>query len=352
MKRHSGTCISRFDRGGINALPDTSVRRRRVVLGGLASATLPAMPVFGQGRAGFPDGSLHIIVSAAAGGNLDVTMRALATRMADTLGASIVVENRAGGNSLPATRLVKDKPADGHTLLAMSNTFVISANFIANPGYDPLKDFAGIGMMNRLPMLLVTSAQKPIKSLSALIELARSRPGGVSFASSGIGTATHLPAAMLEQQAGIRMLHVPYKGNAPAIADVLSGRVDIIFDPISTAGPLVRDGRYTALGITTPGRSPLFPGVPTIAELGFPGFDFTVYTGLVAPAGTPRPVVARWHDALRRATSSADFRESFGQLGTELYTDATPEQFDAFLRNEVARYAKLVKEANIKPETL
>lgn len=329
-----------------------SPRRRRLLGASLASATLSPSPVRAQARAGFPNGPLRIIVSAAAGGNLDVTVRALATRMADTLGTTIVVENRAGGNSLPATRFVKDGPADGTTLLAMSNTFVISANFIANPGYDPIKDFTGIGLMNRLPMLLVTSTQKPIRSLAALIELAKSRPAAVSYASSGIGTATHLPAAMLEQQTGIRMLHVPYKGNAPAIADVLGGRVDIIFDPISTAGSLVRDGRFTALGISTPNRSPLFPGIPTIAEQGFPGFDFTVYTGLVAPAGTPKPVVARWHEALLKASSSPDLRDTFGRLGTELYTDAAPDLFDALLRNEVARYAKLVQDAGIKPEVL
>ena len=330
------------------------LRRRLLGASLVSAATLSPSLARAQSRAGMPTGPLRIIVSAAAGGNLDVTVRALATRMADTLGTSIVVENRAGGNSLPATRFVKDGPADGSTLLAMSNTFVISANFIANPGYDPIKDFAGIGLMNRLPMLLVTSANanKPIASLAALIDLARSRPAAVSYASSGIGTATHLPAAMLEQQAGFKMLHVPYKGNAPAIADVLGGRVDVIFDPISTAGPLVRDGRFTALGITTPTRSPLFPNIPTIAELGFPGFDFTVYTGLIAPAATPKPVVARWHEALAKAAAAPDLREQFAHLGTELFTHATPELFDDYLRAEVIRYAKLVKDANIKPETL
>lgn len=297
----------------------------------------------------FPSKPIRIIVSAAAGGNLDITVRALTVRMAPILGQSFVVENRAGGNSLPATRMVKEMPGDGYTLLGMSNTFVISPNFILNTGYDPNKDFTPVGLMNRLPMLMVTSAQSPVKTFAAFLDAARKKENAVSFASAGIGTATHLPAALLEQRAGIRMLHAPYKGNAPAIADVLAGRVDTIFDPISTSAQLVRDGRFIALGISTPTRSPLMPDVPTIAEQGFPGFDFTVYTGLIAPAGTPRAVLGKLHDALHRATSSAEIKESFLKGGTEAYTHPTPEAFGEYLATEVARYAKLVKDANIKP---
>lgn len=231
----------------------------------------------------------------------------------------------------------------------MSNTFVISPNFILNPGYDPVKDFAPVGLMNRLPMLMVTSSQSSFKTLSAFIEQARKKENAVSFASSGIGTATHLPAALLEQRAALQMLHIPYKGNAPAIADVLSGRVDVIFDPINTSAPYVRDGRFIALGISTPTRSAMLPNVPTIAEQNFPGYDFTVYTGLVAPVGTPRAAVYRLHDALFKATSAPDLRENFAKGGTELFTHPSPEIFADYLKNEVARYAKLVKDANIKP---
>ena len=178
---------------------------------------------------------------------------------------------------------------------------------------------------------------------------ARRKENAMSYASSGVGTATHLPAALLEQRAGIRMLHAPYKGNAPAIADVLAGRVDTIFDPISTSAQHVREGRFIALGISTPARSPLMPDVPTIAEQGFPGFDFTVYTGLIAPAGTPRAVRARLHYALAKATGLAEIKESFQKGGTEAFTHASPEAFGEFLAAEVARYAKLAKDANIKP---
>ncbi len=297
----------------------------------------------------YPSKPIRIIVSAAAGGNLDLTVRALTLRMAPILGQSFIVENRAGGNSLPATRMVKDMPADGYTLLGMSNTFVISPNFILNTGYDPVKDFTPVGMMNRLPMLLVTSTNSPVKTFAAFMEAARRKENAMSYASSGVGTATHLPAALLEQRAGIRMLHAPYKGNAPAIADVLAGRVDTIFDPISTSAQHVREGRFIALGISTPARSPLMPDVPTIAEQGFPGFDFTVYTGLIAPAGTPRAVRARLHYALAKATGLAEIKESFQKGGTEAFTHASPEAFGEFLAAEVARYAKLAKDANIKP---
>jgi len=327
-----------------------SPQRRRFLSSGLLSATTIVIPRLGFAQDSFPNKPIRIIVAAAAGGNLDITVRVIALRMSETLGQSFVIENRAGGNSLPATRFVKESAADGYTLLAMSNTMVISPNFIAKPGYDTIKDFVGVGMMNRLPMLLVTSSQKPDKTFSAFLERARLKPDQVSFASSGIGTATHLPAAMLEQHGRLKMLHIPYKGNAPAIADVLSGRVDVLFDTISTSVAYVREGRFIALGITTPNRSPLFPNVPTIAEMGFPGYDFTVYTGLVAPVGTPSVVVRRLHDALQKATAAPELRESFLRSGTELFTHPTPELFTDYLQNEVTRYAKLVKDANIKPE--
>jgi len=301
------------------------------------------------GSAGFPEKPIRVIISAAAGGNLDVTVRVVGQRMGATLGQTLVMENRAGGNSLPATRLVKDAAPDGYTLLAMSNTFVISPNFILNPGYDAARDFAAIGLMNRLPMLMVTSSKSPHKTFAAFMNAARTKADAVSFASSGIGTATHLPAALLEQRANLKMLHIPYKGNAPAIADVLSGRVDVIFDPISTSAQHVRDGRFIALGISTTTRSPTMPEVPTIAEQGFPGYDFTVYTGLVAPAGTPVPVVHRLHDALLKATSLPDVREGFAKGGTEAATHPSAEAFAEFIKSELARYAKLVKDANIKP---
>ena len=321
----------------------------RNMLSGMFVFSLGVAPLAQAAEESFPNKPIRIIVSAAAGGNLDITVRALVPRMAAVLGTSFIVENRAGGNSLPATRLVKDMPADGYTLLGMSNTFVISPNFIVNPGYDPVKDFAPIGLMNRLPMLMVTSASNSARTFAAFMEQARRKDEAVSFASSGIGTATHLPAALLEQRAGVKMLHVPYKGNAPAIADVLSGRVDVIFDPISTSAQYVRDGRFVALGISTPTRSSTMPEVPTIAEQGFPGFDFTVYTGLIAPAGTPRAIINRLHDALIKATAAPEIKENFSKGGTEAFTHPTPEIFAEYLKNETARYAKLVKDSNIKP---
>ena len=331
----------------MNAARQTIRSTRNLALAGtVAWGVLSALPA--QAQDAFPSKPVRVIISAAAGGNLDVTVRALGVRMAATLGQSMIMENRAGGNSLPATRFVKEAPPDGYTILAMSNTFVISPNFILNTGYE-LKDFAPIGLMNRLPMLMVTSAQSPNKTFAAFIAAARAKENALSYAPSGIGTATHLPAALLEQRANIRMVHAPYKGNAPAIADVLAGRVDTIFDPISTSVQYVKDGRFIALGISTPTRSPMLPNVPTIAEQGFPGYDFTVYTGLVAPANTPRAAVARLHDALFKATAAADLKEQFAKGGTELFTHPSPEAFTDYLREEIARYAKLVKDANIKP---
>jgi len=280
---------------------------------------------------------MRIIISAAAGANLDTTVRNLAARMSDILGQPVVAENRAGGNSLPATRLVKQAPPDGYTILTMSNTFVISPNFIRDASYDPVKDFVGIGLMNWVPLLMVTRASAPDKTLREFVTRVQQRPNQLSYASAGIGTATHLPAAMFTEQAGLKMINVPYKGNAPAIADVLSGRVDVIFDSISTSAPLVREGKFRALAGTTEKRSPVFPDLPTLAESGFPGYEFAVYTGLIAPAGTPPAVVAKWHAALYKVTSSPELRESFLRTGTELRTAETPGHFSEFLKREVAR---------------
>ena len=180
----------------------------------------------------------------------------------------------------------------------------------------------------------------PDMRMKDFIARAKQSPGKLSYASGGLGTTTHVAAAMLTQQAGLQVLHVPYKGNAPAIPDVLSGQVNVIFDPVNSAGPLVRDGKFRALGFTSSRHTPLFPNVPTIAEQGQAGYDFSIYTGLVAPAGTPKDVLAKLHDALMKATSSAELRERFSKDGTELLTGDSTDQFNEFLRLEVTRYAK------------
>ena len=296
----------------------------------------------------YPTKPIRIILPAAAGGNLDITARIIGQKMAESLGQPVIVANIP--NALTATRTAATSAADGYTLLAIANTFAIAPSVTLNPGYDPVKDFTGIGSMNRVPLLMVTAAASPDESLKDFVSRAKARPGALSFASGGMGTTTHLAAAMYFQQAGLQLLHVPYKGNAPAIPDVVSGQVNVIFDPINTSGPMVREGKFRALGFTSNRRSQLFPNVPTIAEQGLPGFNFAIYTGLVAPAGVPREIIAKLHDALSKAIASPELRERFSRDGTELSVGETPEQYTEFLREETLRYVKVVSDAGIKKE--
>lgn len=301
-------------------------------------------------EAPFPSKPIHVIVPAGTGGNLDLTARVIGQHMSETLGQAFVIENRAGGNALTGTRMVQKAAPDGYTLLAISNTFAISPSVIANTGYDPVKDFSGIGLMNSVSLLAVVSAVTPYRTLQDYVTAAKASPGKLSYASGGTGTTTHLAAAMFAEQAGLQLLHVPYKGNAPAIPDVLSGQVLIIFDPINTSSPLVKEGKFRALGYTGSRRAALHPEVPTVAELGYPGYEFSIYTGLVAPAGTPREVIARLHAALSKARGSKELRDRFVREGTEMSADDSVEQFNEFLRREVTRYTSVVKAANIKVE--
>lgn len=298
----------------------------------------------------FPNKPIRVIVPAGAGGNLDLTVRVVGGKMGEILGQPLVIVNQAGGNALLGTRAAATSPPDGYTLLAISNTFAISPSVMLTPGYDPVKDFTGIGLMNGVPELMVTASASPDRSMKDFVTRAKLQPGKLSYASGGLGTTTHVVAAMFMQQLGLDVLHVPYKGNAPAIPDLLSGQVNVIFDPINTSGPLVREGKFRALGFTSSQRSPVFPNVPTIAEQGIAGFDFAIYTGLVAPAGTPREVIAKLHAALMKVTSSPELRERFSKDGTELLTGNSTDQFNEFLRQEVTRYATVVSDAGIVKE--
>lgn len=301
-------------------------------------------------EAPFPNKPVHVVVPTGTGGNLDITARVFAQLMGDALGQNFIVDNRPGGNLLIGTRIVQKSPPDGYTLLAISNTFAISPSVIRDPGYDPGKDFTGIGLMNSVSLMAVTSATLPYRTLPDLIAAVKKAPGALPFASGGTGTTTHLAAAMFLNQTGLSMVHVPYKGNGPALPDVLSGRVHVIFDPINTSAAYISDGRFRALGYTASRRAAQFPNVPTIAEQGFPGYEFSIYTGLIAPAGTPPEALSRLHAAMGKVKSSTELRDRFAREGTELAADQPMAQFNDFLRREVERYTTVVKAANIPVE--
>jgi tripartite-type tricarboxylate transporter receptor subunit TctC len=313
-------------------------------------AVLCPATALAQPAADYPGRSIRVIVPLAAGGNVDIVARAIAEPVGKTLGQPVLVENRPGASSLVGTQFVARSAPDGYTLLAVANTFATVPLVVANAGYDPLKDFAGVTQTCLVPQVLVANPAVPAQSVGELIALAKAQPGRVSYATSGNGSTGHMAAEMLARQAGIRMLHVPYKGNSQAIVDVIGGQVSVMFDQVSTSAPQVKAGKLRALGVTSLKRSPLLPDVPTLDESGVPGYEDITFNGLVAPAGTPRDALARVQQAVARAVAAPDLYNRFIERGVELKASASPEEFGAYVKAEVEKKSRLAREAGIKPE--
>jgi tripartite-type tricarboxylate transporter receptor subunit TctC len=299
---------------------------------------------------GYPSRAVRIVVPFAPGGNVDLVARAVAPPLAQTLGQQVIVDNRPGASGLVGTHLVAKSPPDGYTVLAMANTFAVVPSLMSNPGYDPLKDFAAISLTCRVPQVLVVNPALPVRSVKELVALAKARPGEISYASAGTGGTGHMAAELFNRHAGLKMLHVPYKGNAQAIVDVISGQVTMMFDQVSTSAPHIRAGKLRALAVTSLERSPLFPELPTVDESGVRGFEDITFNGLVAPAGTPGDVVARLHAGIVKAVRVPELHKRFLERGVELAASASPEDFAAYIRTEFVKKAKLAREAGIKVE--
>jgi tripartite-type tricarboxylate transporter receptor subunit TctC len=300
--------------------------------------------------AGYPGRAVRIIVPLAAGGNVDIVARTVADQIAKSLGQPVVVENRPGASSLVGTLLVARSAPDGYTLLAMANTFATVPLIIPNPGYDPLKDFAAITLTCLVPQVLDVNPALPVHSVRELIALAKSQPGKISYASSGNGSTGHMAAELFSRQAGIRMLHVPYKGNSQALIDVIGGQVAMMFDQVSTSAPQIRAGKVRPLAVTSLKRSPLLPDVPTVDESGLAGYEDITFNGLVAPAGTQREILARLNRAVASAVSEPDLYKRFIERGIELKASASPEEFTGYVKAEFEKKKRLAREAGIRAE--
>jgi tripartite-type tricarboxylate transporter receptor subunit TctC len=261
--------------------------------------------------------------------------------MSEKLGQQVIVENRAGADGLVGIRAVKAAPGDGYTLLGAAGTIAIQPAVKQDPGYDLLQDFAPIGPMVRSALVVVVGPGQPDKTLGEFVARAKANPNKLSYASAGVGTTTHVGAALFLQQSGLNLLHVPYKGNAAAMPDVMSGRVDMIFEAFGSGASKLKAGTLRGLAVTSTRRLPALPQLPTVAEQGFPNFSYYLWLGLFAPAGTPKDVVQRLSEALRSATSSKALVERFSDEGTEPL-QASPEEFTEFLKRELAQMAKLV----------
>jgi tripartite-type tricarboxylate transporter receptor subunit TctC len=299
---------------------------------------------------GYPAKPVRIVVPLVPGGNLDIVARAVAQRLGEGLGQQIIVENRPGASSLVGTQYVAKSAPDGYTLLAMANTFTAVPAVIANPGYDPLKDFTGVSLTCKVAQVLVVTPTLPVKTVRELVALAKARPGELSYASSGNGSTGHFAAELFNQKAGLKMLHVPYKGNAQALVDIIAGQVMMMYDQVSTSHPHVKAGKLKALAVTSSTRSNLFPELPTIDEAGVKGYEAITFNGLLAPAGTPREVLSRLQGEVAKVVAAPALRNNFLERGVELTASGSPDEFTAYIRTEVEANAKLARNAGIKAQ--
>jgi tripartite-type tricarboxylate transporter receptor subunit TctC len=291
----------------------------------------------------FPSKPIRIIVPSAPGGALDVTTRLVAQKMSETLGQSVIVDNRAGGDTLIGTRQAKDAAADGYTILAQANGFVTLPAVKRDPGYDPLKDFTPIGLMLRAPMVMYVGADQPDRTLSDFV--ARAKSHKLTYATGSVGGPTHVAAAMFLQAAGLNVTLIPYKGAGPAMTDVISGRVDMIFDGYMSSSGQLKSGRLRPLAVTSATRVGPLPGVPTFQEQGM-DFNYSLWLGLVAKSGTPKEVIQRLSDALGYALNSKDLNARFQAEGSDP-SFVTPEEFGRYLKNEMNQMAKVAGDLNL-----
>lgn len=313
----------------------------------MLAALLCAGIAFGQS---YPTKPIRVIVSYPAGGANDIVARTIGQKLKDLIGASIVVENRAGAGGTIGADIAAKAPADGYTLLMAAGAHALAPNLYAKMPYDIVKDFAPISLAAKSTYLLVIRPGVPANSVAELIALARSKPGQLNYASSGIGAPPHLAAEMFNTLAKVQITHVAYKGDAPVITDMLGGHVDLTFIAVSAVSPHIKSGKLKALAVTSAQRTSVLPELPTIAEAGgLKDYDISTWWGLLAPAGTPQEVVSLLSGAMAKIAAMPDIKESFGALGIEPAAN-TPEQFTAFIQAEMQKFAKLAKLAGVKPE--
>ncbi|MBX3661160.1 MAG: tripartite tricarboxylate transporter substrate binding protein [Burkholderiales bacterium] len=294
----------------------------------------------------YPSRTVRLIVPFAAGGSTDVIARTIAPRLAEAWGQQVIVDNRPGGNTTIGTDLVAKAAPDGHTLLVTPAPFTVVPSVMKKLPYDPAKDFEPITLINTTPMGLVVHPGVPAKNVRELVALAKARPGQMNFASSGNGGVPHLSGELLNAMAGVKMIHVPYKGNAPALVDLIGGHVDMAFNGLTSVMPHIKSGRLRVIGVTSLGRTAALPEVPTLDEQGLKGFQSVAWNGLTAPARTPKDVIAKIADSTVRIVKSPELAEQLKRDGSDPVGSSTAE-FVAHLRSEVEKWKKVLERAGI-----
>lgn len=299
----------------------------------------------------FPNKPIKMLVGFAAGGPTDVIARIMAQDMTVSMGQSVFVENRTGANAVIATEAVAHSPPDGYTLLFSSLSLLVNSILLESKvKYDPFKDFAPVSNAAALPMVVITGPDSPLTSLRDIVARAKAAPGVVTYGTSGIGGSSHLAGAMMENLSGTKMTNVPFRGNAPAMAEVMAGRVSFMFYPIVGIADQVAGKRLKAIAVGTAKRDPDFPGVPTVAEAGMPELQETApWVGVLAPAGTPPAVVNRLAEEMRKSLARPETRQKMKGLGAVVIGD-TPAEFAAFLKQDHERWARVIKASGVKAE--
>jgi tripartite-type tricarboxylate transporter receptor subunit TctC len=308
---------------------------------------VPPMVLYGADT--YPSRPVRVIVPFAPGGGADITIRIMSDALRTQLGQPIVVENRAGGSTIIGTDLVAKARPDGYTILIVTSTFAINPSLHESLPYDPIKDLAPITLVARTPYLVVVHPSLPVRTVKDFIELAMSKPGQITYASVGNGSSTHLATEMFASRAGIKLVHVPYNGSGPAVNALLGGHVTTYFGSLPSTLPQARVGKLRAIAVTGTTRAAAAPDVPTIAESGLPGYGFTAWYGLFAPAATPSAIIGKWHNAVSKVLERADVRERLAADGNEA-VGLPPQKFAATIKADISEYAKVVKEASIKPD--
>jgi tripartite-type tricarboxylate transporter receptor subunit TctC len=318
----------------------------------LLAATVLSWPLLAaQATAqSWPERPITLVVAFAPGGSTSIVARAVSDKMSEALGQKIIIDNRAGAGGTIGTKAVAGSTPDGYTIaLGYTGTLAIGPSLYTNAGYDPRKDFAPIGMIGNAPNSLVVHPSFPAKTVAELITYAKANPEKVSFGSAGVGTASHVSGEYFATAAGIKLVHVPYKGTGPALSDLIGGHIPMAFAPIPATHSQISSGTMRALAVTSAARSGLLPEIPTIAESGLTGFDASLYYGLVAPAGTPRPIIDKLNAALRAALASDDVKKRLVADGTDV-TPSTPEEYAAFIDKDEIKWSKIVKASGAKGE--
>jgi len=315
--------------------------RRKFLHLAAGAAALPAVSRIARAQS-YPSRTVRIVVGFPAGQAIDISARLMAEWLQQRLGQSFIVENRPGAAANVATEMVARSPADGYTLLLMSNAHTVNETLVPNKPYDLERDFVAVAPINSSDLVLVAHPRVAASNVKDLVKLAKEHPGKLNYASSGTGTPYHMAGELFKSMSDTKIVHIPYKGSSGARTDILGGQVQMMFDAITTMAPNVEAGKVRALGTSGKARSSVLPNVPTISEAGVPGYEATIWLGIMAPKGTPRAVVDRLNAEIRKAVNAPELKAEWEKQGA-VGMDMSPEDFDKYLRQDIEKWAKIVK---------